>query len=129
VLGLKATMDLCGGMPLLGRSVLVVGQDLIDDRRDRTEDGSRSVSGPRGWRHGMREDMPDRFSCMSKLAGDLSDRHAIATSPPDCAIVVHRKHVLGLRVGESIPGRTFTLTKAAQVGSDRRQLFFPASDH
>ena len=43
VLVAKATMDLGGGVPLLGRGVLVVGEDLVDDRLDRTEEGSLSV--------------------------------------------------------------------------------------
>ena len=60
--------------------------------------------------------MPDGLACVSELPGDLPDGHAIATSPPNRAVVVHREHVLGLRVGESIPVGTFTLTKAAAVG-------------
>ena len=50
------------------------------------------------------------------MSGDLSDGHAIASRPSDRAVVIHRKHVLGLRVGESFPVGTITLTKAAPVG-------------
>ena len=46
---------------------------------------------------GMLEDMPDGLSGVSELPGDLSDGHAIASRPPNRAVVVHRKHVLGLR--------------------------------
>jgi hypothetical protein len=105
VLIAKATVDLSGGVALLGRSVLVVGEDLVDDRLDRSEPGSLSVA------------VPDGFACVSELSGDLSDGHAIATSPANRAIVIHRKHVLGLREGDPIPVGTFTLTKAAAVGS------------
>ena len=48
----------------------------------------------------MVEDMPDGLACVSELPGDLSDGHAIATSPPNRAVVVHREHVLGLREGD-----------------------------
>jgi hypothetical protein len=44
VLITKATVDLSGGVPLLGRSGLVVGEDLVDDRLDRSEPGSFSVA-------------------------------------------------------------------------------------
>jgi hypothetical protein len=117
VLIAKATVDLSSGVALFGGSVLVVGEDLVDDRLDRSEPGSLSVTV--GWerRFGMVEDMPDGFACVSELSGDLSDGHAIATSPPNRAIVIHRKHVLGLREGDPIPVGTFTLTKAAAVGS------------
>src|SRR2546423_11228482 len=51
-----------------------------------------------------------------ELPGELSDGQAIATRPPNGTVIVHRNHVLGLRVGESFSVRTFTLTKAATVG-------------
>ena len=38
VLIAEATMDLGGGVPLLGRCVLLVGEDAIDDRLDRAEE-------------------------------------------------------------------------------------------
>jgi len=117
VLVAKSTHDLSGGVPLLERGVLIIGQNLIDDRLNRAKDGSRSLPGPRSRRLGIGEDVPDGLSGMSKLSGDLSDRVTITTSPSNRTIVVHRKHVLGLRVGESIPVGTFTLTKATAVGS------------
>ena len=87
-------------MPLLGRGVLVVGEDLIDDRLDRPEHGSLAVPGRRGRGLGMVEDLPDGLAGVSELSGDLPDGHAIATGPPNRAVVVHRKHVLGLRAGD-----------------------------
>ena len=109
-------MDLGGDMSLLGRGLLVVGEDPVDDRHDRAEE--RGLAGPGRWgrRFGMVEDIPDGFASVSELSGDLPDGHAIAASPPNRAIVVHREHVLGLREGDSLPVGTFTLTKAATVG-------------
>ena len=45
----------------------------------------------------MLEGMPDGFSGVSELSGDLADGHAIAPCPPNGAVVVHGNHVLGLR--------------------------------
>jgi hypothetical protein len=100
VLIAEASMDLGGGVPLLVRCVLVVGENAIDDRFDRAEEGSLAVPGRRDGRLGMVEDMPDGLASVSKLAGDLPDGHAIATSPSNRAIVVHREHVLILRGGD-----------------------------
>jgi len=116
VLLAEATMDLGGGVPLLGRCALVVDEDAIDDRYDRAEE--RGLAGPGRWgrRFGMVEDIPDGLASVSELSGDLPDGHAIATSPTNRAIVVHREHVLGLREGDSLPVGTFTLTEVATVG-------------
>jgi hypothetical protein len=64
----------------------------------------------------MLEGVPDGLPGVSELSGDLPDGQAIAAGSPNRAVVVHREHVLGLRVGASIPVGTFTLTKAAAVG-------------
>ena len=45
VLVAKSAKDLGGGVPLLERGVLIVGQDPIDDRLDRPQDGSDSLAG------------------------------------------------------------------------------------
>lgn len=100
VLVAEAAMDLGGGVPLLDWSVLVVGEDAIDARLDRAEDRSLSVANPWGRGLGMAEDMPDHLASVSELSGDHPDGHAIATSPPNRAVVVHREHVLGLRPGD-----------------------------
>ena len=60
----------------------------------------RSLVAAAGMGLGMLEDMPDGLAGVSELPGDLPDGHAIAPSPPNRAVVVHRKHVLGLRVGD-----------------------------
>ena len=92
---------LSGGVPLLGRSGLVVDQDLIDDRLKRPELGGRPVPGQGlGMGFRMRQGMADGLSRVSELSGDLPDGHAIASSPPDRAIIIHGNHVLGLRVGD-----------------------------
>jgi hypothetical protein len=55
--------ELCGGVPLLGRCGLVVDQDLIDDRLDRSQERGESVPGRRqGIRLGLLEDSPDGVS-------------------------------------------------------------------
>ena len=82
-------------MPLLGRGGLVVDQDLVDDRLDRTQEWSESIPGRRkGIRLGLLEDLADRVSRMLEIARDLADGLAIAPRPPNGTVVVHRKHVL-----------------------------------
>ena len=112
----EATMDLCGGVPPLGRSPLVVGEDPVDDRHDRAEGRGLAGPGRRGRGFGMVEGIPGGLARVSELSGDPPDGQAIATSPPNRAIVVRREHVPGLREGDSLPVGTFTLTEAATVG-------------
>jgi hypothetical protein len=88
-------------MALLGRGIFVVDQDLVDDRLERSQPGGRPVPGQRlGMWVGMHEGMPDSSSGVFELPGDLSDGHAIAPRPPNCAIIIHGNHVLSLRVGD-----------------------------
>ena len=47
VLVAESSEHLGGGVPLLGRGVLVVAEDLVDDRLDRTEQGCGASPGPR----------------------------------------------------------------------------------
>ena len=95
VLVAESPEDLGGGVPLLGRSGLVVDQDLVDDRLDRPQERSESVPGRReGIGLGLLEDLPNGVSRMPEFAGDLVDGHAIAPRPPNGSVVVHRKHVL-----------------------------------
>ena len=100
VLIAEATVDLGGGVPLLCRGVLVVGEDAVDERLDRSEKWGLPVPRRCGGGLGMAEDMPDGLACVSELPGDLPDGHPIAAGPPNRAVVVHREHVLGLRVGD-----------------------------
>ena len=75
----EASEDLGGGMPLLGRSVLVVDQDLVDDRLDRPQERSEPIPGRSdGVRLGMLEDIPDGVARMVEVASDLADGLAIA---------------------------------------------------
>ena len=46
VLVAEAPEELGGGVPLLGRCGLVVGQDLVDDRLERPQHRGESVAGP-----------------------------------------------------------------------------------
>ena len=113
----EAAVDLGGGVSLLGRGVFVVEEDLLDQRLERPQPGSGSVSGQRlGMGVRMREGMPDGPSGVTKLPGDLPNGHAIAISPSNRAIVVHGNHILALRAGESIHVGTFTITKGTEVG-------------
>ena len=48
VLIAEATIHLRRGMPLLGRGGFIIDQDLVDDRRNRTQNRSRSRSGSGG---------------------------------------------------------------------------------
>jgi hypothetical protein len=91
----EAAIKLRGGVPLLGRRILVVGEDLVDDRVKRPQHGGGSVSGL--WSGlGLRipEDIPDRVARMIEVARDLPNGHAIAPHSPNSTVVVHRKHVL-----------------------------------
>src|SRR5258708_39279979 len=95
---------------LLGRSGFILDEDLFDDRLDRTQERSRPLSAPWDWqRFGMIESMPNGFSRVSELSGNLSDGHAIAPGPPNRAVVIHRQHFLCLRASEPIPVGKFTI--------------------
>jgi hypothetical protein len=111
----EAAKDLRCSMPLFGRSILVVGQDLVDDDLKRPQHGRVSISGL-GTGLRMLEDMPDRVPRVIKVESDPPDGTAIATCPPNSTVVVHRKHVLDLREGESSVVRTFTVLEAVTVG-------------
>ena len=59
----EATKHLHGGMALLGRRLLVVDQDLVDDRHEGSQDRGGPISGQRTRiRLAMLQDMPDRFA-------------------------------------------------------------------
>src|SRR3954447_3565154 len=76
----EAAEHLHGGVPLLGRGVLVVGQDLVDDRMERPQDWCGPVVGPCvGMGLGLGEDLADLPPGVMKGARDLSDGHAIAS--------------------------------------------------
>src|SRR5512135_2242568 len=95
VLIAETTEHLHGGVPLLGRSVLIVGQDLVDDRPERPQDRGGSLVGPGvGIRLGLCEDLANLPPGVMKGARDLADGHAIASGAANCSVIVHRKHIL-----------------------------------
>jgi hypothetical protein len=68
----EAAKDLSGSVPLLDRRGLIVGEDLVNDRLERTE--LRRVAFPnRGNRLGMCKGLPDRDPGETELAGNLPD--------------------------------------------------------
>src|SRR3954462_13709350 len=91
----EAAEHLHGGVPLLGRGVLVVGQDLVDDRVEWPQDRCGPVVGPCvGMGLGFGEDLTNLPPGMMKRARDLADGHAIASGAANCSVIVHRKHIL-----------------------------------
>ena len=114
----EAAKHLLGGVPLLGRGLLVIGQDLVDDRMERTQDGCGTAPGLKG-RHrlGLLQDLPDLVPRMMEGARNLADAHAIAMRPANCSVIVHRKHVLDLR--EVVLQGRKPLYEEAALGWDR----------
>src|SRR5262245_23041332 len=93
MLVLKTTIHLHGGVALLGRSVLVIGQNLVDRGVKRSEDRGLSAHGPRdGVRLRVPQDLADRVSRTIKLESQSLDGHAIAMGAPNGTVFVHRKH-------------------------------------
>jgi hypothetical protein len=116
VLVAEAAEQLHGGMPLLRRGVFVLGEDLVDGGVERPEDRGGPGLGPGvGDRLGLAQDAADLGSGVMEGAGDLADGHAIATSPADGAVIVHRKHILP-SVGVVVSEETSTLREGAAVG-------------
>jgi len=84
-----------GSVALLGRGVLVSGEDLVDARLKRPEHRSGSLVGLGvGTRLGLFEDLANLGSGVMKRARDLSDGHTIASGASDRSVIVHRKHIL-----------------------------------
>src|SRR5437879_594342 len=85
VLVAEATEHLHGGVPLLGRGVLIVGQDLVDDRPEWSQDRGGSLVGP-GVRNrlGLCEDLTNLAPGVMKGARDVADGHAIASGAANC---------------------------------------------
>ena len=101
VLVAETTERLHGGVALLGGSVIVIDQNLVDDRLERAENLGRPIPGLGCWiGFRMLQDMPDRGVREIVITGDLADGLAIPTRPPNGAIIVHRKHLLDLRASE-----------------------------
>ena len=100
VFGAQAAKHPHGGVPLFGRSVLVVGQDLVDDGMQGSQDGCGSVPGLRVRnRLGLVQDLADPVPRVMERARDLVDGHAIPMRPANGPGIVHRKHILNLSGG------------------------------
>jgi hypothetical protein len=94
----KAAKHLLGGVPLLGRGVLVLGQDLVDDRLERPQNGCGAVPGlTSGYGLRLLQDLADLGPRVMESARNLADAHGIAMRSADCSVIVHRKHILDLR--------------------------------
>ena len=98
VLVAEAAKHLGGGVPLLGRGLLVVGQDLVDDGLKGAQDGCGAVPGL-GERIGLGlgQDLADLVPRVMEHARDRADGHAIAVRPADRSVIIHRKHIPNLR--------------------------------
>src|SRR5512143_703670 len=106
VLVAEAAEHLHGSVPLLGRGVLVVGQDLVDDRPERPQDRGGSLVSPGvGSRLGLGEDLTNLPPGVMKRARDLADGHAIASGAANRSVIVHRKHILTSE-RDSVPWQT-----------------------
>ena len=80
---LQATKHLHGGVALLGGRLLVVDQDLVDDRLEGPQDRGGSIPGPgTGIGLAMLQDMPDRLARVFEFTGDLLGW----TLPSRCAL-------------------------------------------
>src|SRR5262249_35090286 len=93
VLVAEPPVDLGGGVPLFGRSVLVVLEDLVDGRLEGPE-LRRGPVADLGDRFGLLEGLPDGDPGEAEFAGDPPDGLAVAAGPPDGTVVSHRQHVL-----------------------------------
>jgi hypothetical protein len=117
VLVAEATEHLHGGVPLLGRGVLIVGQDLVDDRPELPQDRGGSLVGPGvGIGLGLCEDLTNLPPGVMKRARDFADGHAIASGAANCSVIVHRKHILS-SVRDRVSRKTSSLNGGGYGGS------------
>src|SRR5208337_91051 len=101
----------------LGGRLLVIEQELVDDRLEGPQDGSGSLPlAGNGIGLRMLQDLPDRVSRVFKFEGDSLDGHPIPMSPPNGTAIVHRKHSLDLRASELLRAGVLTVTKALTGG-------------
>ena len=85
--------DATKGVPLLGRRLFIVSQDLLDDGVKIAElDGRRLVGPSERLGLGVGQHFANFASRMVKRAGDGANRHAIAMGLANTCILVHREH-------------------------------------
>jgi hypothetical protein len=118
LLALEAAAHLHGGVPLLGRGLLVVGEDLVDDRLERPQNrgGPRLAPGV-GSRLGLGENPPNLLPRVMKRARDSADGQAIASGTSNRSVIVHRKHIL-TSVGDRVSRKTSSLILLCQLNLD-----------
>jgi hypothetical protein len=93
VLVAQATVQLHGGVTLLGRGLLVIGEDGVDDGVEGAQDrGGGWLAAGAGLGLGTGEDLADLAAGMSEGARAVADRHAVAVRQSDVGVVVHRPH-------------------------------------
>ncbi len=93
LLGDQPAVDLGRGVPLFARGRLIGGEDLVDERSERTE----HRGGPRRPRPGrsrfrVLQGLEDRLGRVVQLVGDLPDGQPVATQLTDAGMLVHREH-------------------------------------
>ncbi len=100
VLVAQAAEDLHGGVTLLGRGVLVGGEDGVDDGVEGPKAGAGGGwAGCRAGVGGGRR-LADVVPPEAELPGDLPNAHAVAVRQANVGVVVHRQHPSSLRPAE-----------------------------
>ncbi len=85
--------DAATGVPLLGRCLLIVGKNLLDDWMKTTKLAPWRLAEPGiRLRFGVGQYFADLASRMMKRAGDSANTHAIAMGLSNACILVHREH-------------------------------------
>lgn len=85
--------DATARMPLLGRRLLIVGKNLLDEMMEAAELGSRRFAEPsKRLRLWVGQNFADLASRMMKRACDGTNAHTIAMGLANACIYVHREH-------------------------------------
>jgi len=85
--------DATVGMPLLGRRLFIIGENLLDDVMKAAELGRPRFAGPsKRLRLWVGQNFANLASRMVKSAGDGVNAHAVAMGLANACIYVHREH-------------------------------------
>jgi hypothetical protein len=89
----QTPIELGARVPLLTRGLLILGQDLFDQRLERTQPGGRPIllQGI-GTRLSLLQNLPDLTPGIPKTPGDLPNAHPVTMGDSDPAILFHRQH-------------------------------------